>query len=181
MVLGGRVSISVRTRAATVRGKVFSAPWRRINQTVRTCISTSNSPPADVWIHAATCPSRRVHFWRRCRRAQELEMTTEPAPANVRDLWPLSNWQPFCDYPAFASRAKTNELDPSAILFQLNYDANDTAQLYFTVAFVINTPARVRAAGQIFLGRVKLLSAAGSKKVFFLFPSAEWRIMWRFL
>ena len=111
-----RLAVACPYRRAHVRsssGEMFSAhpPCRRINQNVRTCMSTSNSPPVDVSTHAATCPSRRPRTLppSLAAEARESELTIVDAR---KCLWPLtlSDWQPFDDFAALA--VKWNRMRP---------------------------------------------------------------------
>jgi len=90
---GSRVAAAARTRAACVRGKVTIAGCRfvrRINQHVRTCTATCNSPP--VWRrHLSYTRHARIYFCsdHRRRRRRHGNWQWRPAPANVQ--WPLTS------------------------------------------------------------------------------------------
>jgi len=102
-------SVALRVACRHTCGVCPGKSFQRINQNVRTCVSTSNSPPVDVSTHAATCPtpSRRVRFHRGAptgnddRRAQMFV---------TFDLFlRLTAWQPLYDFAALLVEQKVNE------------------------------------------------------------------------
>ena len=102
-------SVALRVACRHTCGVCPGKSFQRINQNVRTCVSTSNSRPVDVSTHAATCPtpSRRVRFHRGAptgnddRRAQMFV---------TFDLFlRLTAWQPLYDFAALLVEQKVNE------------------------------------------------------------------------